>query len=83
MLIKVLFFARSREVCGVSEVHVELPDGSSTHDLLASLTRTYAGLDSVMRSCVFALNQDYVPAGEGVALKEGDEVAVIPPLSGG
>ena len=41
----------------------------------------HPALDSVLRSAVLAVNQEYVT--ENVALRDGDEVAVIPPISGG
>lgn len=81
--IKVLFFARSREVTGVSEESFGLSEPADSRALLAALLAKYPQLESVMKTCVLALNQEYVGAGEVVPLSESDEVAVIPPLSGG
>jgi molybdopterin converting factor subunit 1 len=83
MRVSVLYFARSREVTGQSEESLELPAGATTRQLAARLTERHPGLASVLRACVFAVNQEYVRLEDGVELKEGDEVAVIPPLSGG
>jgi molybdopterin converting factor subunit 1 len=82
MRVRVLFFARAREVAGLSAAELHLDAGASTENLLQLLTAQYPGLDSVLRSCVLALNQEYLQGGPQ-ALKDGDEVAVIPPLSGG
>mmetsp|Transcript_4616 Transcript_4616/g.9986 ORF Transcript_4616/g.9986 Transcript_4616/m.9986 type:complete len:84 (+) Transcript_4616:119-370(+) len=83
MRIKLLFFAKSREVVGKSEEDINVEEGATTVELRAKLIAKYPGLESVMKTCVFALNQEYVPQSEAAPLKEGDEVAVIPPLSGG
>lgn len=83
MKVRVLFFAASREAAGKSEEEVELAEGATTSTLLQHLVRAYPSLDSVMRSCVFAVNQAYAPPSEDLPLKQGDEVAIIPPLSGG
>ncbi len=83
MRIKVLFFAKSREVAGVSEQWFELPSGADTEALLTSLLASFPALESVMKTCVFALNQEYVRPQDKESLKDGDEVAIIPPLSGG
>lgn len=83
MKVKVLFFAASREAAGKSEETVELNDGATTKTLLEHLVQSYPGLSSVMRSCVFAVNQEYVPQSQALALQQNDEVAIIPPLSGG
>jgi molybdopterin synthase catalytic subunit len=83
--VKVLYFARSRDVTGVGEEEVALPAGSraDTGALLAALLARHPGLASVMHTCVLALNQEYLGAGEDAPLADGDEVAIIPPLSGG
>lgn len=83
MKVTVLYFAISRETVGKSQEDIEVADGSTTQDLLQQLLTTYPGLESVMRSCVFAVNQEYVAPSHSLALKDGDEVAIIPPLSGG
>jgi molybdopterin converting factor subunit 1 len=83
MKVKVLFFAASREAAGKSEESVELDDGATTKTLLEHLVHSYPGLSSVMQSCVFAVNQEYVPQSQALALQHNDEVAIIPPLSGG
>jgi molybdopterin synthase catalytic subunit len=83
MRVRVLYFARSREVAGGAEEALDLPPGATTASLLADLSSRHAGLASVLASCVLAVNHEYVEAGEAVALKDGDEIAIIPPLSGG
>ncbi len=79
-----LYFARSREVAGTAEEVVEL-EGSqaTTAGLVAHLVAQRPALAGVLRTSVLALNQEYVETAEAVLLKAGDEVAVIPPLSGG
>jgi molybdopterin synthase catalytic subunit len=82
--VRVLFFAKSREVSGVSQQDVELPVGAAdTATLLETLVQAHPGLASVLKSCVLAVNQEYVEQQEVQPLRHGDEVAVIPPLSGG
>lgn len=83
MKVNVLYFAVSREVVGKSQEELELTDGSSTDGLLKQLVEMYPGLQSVLKACVLAVNQEYVPPSQDLALKDGDEVAIIPPLSGG
>lgn len=82
--VRILYFAKAREVAETSEESVPLqPETATTTGLLARLVALHPGLRSVLESCVLALNQEYVSQGEVVQLKDGDEVAVIPPLSGG
>lgn len=81
--VRVLYFARSREVAGTSEQVFELGEGSNTEALLQAIVLAHPALESVMKTCVFALNQEYVKPNEKAQLTDGDEVAIIPPLSGG
>lgn len=87
MRIKVLFFAASREVAGTSETQLELQDMDGTQpntaSLLQALHAQYPGMEAIMKTCVLAVNMEYLAPDEILPLKEGDEVAVIPPLSGG
>jgi len=83
MKVKVMFFAKSREVAGCSECVVEMEDGAQTRDLLMKLYAQYPALETVMKSCVLAVNQEYIQLDQQLPLKETDEVAIIPPLSGG
>jgi molybdopterin synthase catalytic subunit len=80
MRISVRLFAGLRERAGAEHVDVELPDGASVGDLLAAMAGTPVG---ALRpgQCVVAINREYARAGELVG--EGDEVALIPPVSGG
>mmetsp|Transcript_33416 Transcript_33416/g.59799 ORF Transcript_33416/g.59799 Transcript_33416/m.59799 type:complete len:89 (+) Transcript_33416:191-457(+) len=80
---KVLFFARSREIAGCPEVTAELPAGSTIAALRAWLLERYPELASIQESTVFALNHEYLEQGSDVGLSDGDEVALIPPISGG
>ena len=76
MEVKVRLFAMLRERAGAREVSLELPDGASVRDALDRLGDLAEGLPLVM-----AVNRDYAP--EDQVLGPGDELALIPPVSGG
>ena len=76
MEITVRLFAMLRERAGAREVTLELPDGARVSDALAELGSIAQGLPLVM-----AVNREY--ADEDQVLDPGDELALIPPVSGG
>ena len=76
MIVRVRLFAILRERAGRPEIELELPDGSRVADALAALDGLADGL-----SLVLAVNREYAPAGR--ELHGGDELALIPPVSGG
>jgi MoaE-MoaD fusion protein len=76
MEVTVRLFAMLRERAGAREVRLELPDGASVRDALDSLGELADGLPLVM-----AVNREYAP--EDRVLDPGDELALIPPVSGG
>ncbi len=76
MLITVRLFAMLRERAGAGEIELDLPDGARVSDALESLGDLAAGLPLVM-----AVNREYAPADQ--VLDPGDELALIPPVSGG
>lgn len=76
MQVRVRLFAVLRERAGVDELKLELPEGALVSDALAQVGSLTDGVPVVM-----AVNQEYADVGE--ALHAGDEVALIPPVSGG
>jgi molybdopterin converting factor subunit 1 len=76
MEVRVRLFAALRERHGAPEVVLELPDGALVGDALDRLSGVTDGVRAVI-----AVNREY--AERGAILREGDEVALIPPVSGG
>ncbi|HEY6779651.1 MAG TPA: molybdenum cofactor biosynthesis protein MoaE [Thermoleophilaceae bacterium] len=76
MEITVRLFAMLRERAGAQQVTLELPEGARVRDALDSLADLAAGLPLVL-----AVNREY--AAEDRVLDPGDELALIPPVSGG
>src|SRR5918996_6557255 len=74
MLVSVRLFAGLRERAGSAHLDIELPDDATVADLLAAL-------ELAPRSCVAAINREYADAAARIA--PGDEVALVPPVSGG
>src|SRR5215218_1658657 len=74
MLVSVRLFAGLRERAGAARVEVELPEQATVGDLLAAM-------ELAPRSCVAAINREYADAAAPIA--PGDEVALVPPVSGG
>jgi molybdopterin synthase sulfur carrier subunit len=81
MHVRVRFFASLRERLGRSDLLCELPGGTTVADLWQSLCTKYDGLTVMSASVSFAVNQAYVASDH--RLSDGDEVACIPPVSGG
>jgi molybdopterin converting factor subunit 1 len=79
MSVVVLLFAGLKERIGQRELRVDLDGGASVSALLAQLARRHPILDSY--PFAVAVNGHY--ANRDATLAEGDEVALIPPVSGG
>lgn len=76
MKVSVRLFAQLRERAGVRALELELPDGAVVADALAAVEELAAGLPVVL-----AVNREYAP--HDAELHAGDEIALIPPVSGG
>lgn len=74
-------FAIQRELVGEREVTLELPAGATVDDAWSELAARYPAIAPGRASLRFARNGEYADPGE--PLKDGDEVAFIPPVSGG
>lgn len=81
MRVTVKFFAILRERAGTTGGVKEIQEGSTVKELWESLQRDYPNLARVEARLLYAVNQNYVPAGH--VLTEGDEVVFVPPVSGG
>jgi len=81
MQIRVLFFGRLKEIVGRSEDRAELPDGARLEELFANYGARYPELAGFRGSVVASINQVF--ADWRSPLAAGDEVAFLPPVSGG
>lgn len=79
--IRVLFFSTARERAGLAEEEFELPVSATVADALAELTARRPGLGPLAPSLLVAINEEWAP--RSAALRHGDTLAVMPPVSGG
>jgi molybdopterin converting factor subunit 1 len=77
----VRLFARLSELAGTRVAEVEVGEGLAVEDVYRALCVEYPSLSGLNGSVRYAVNGEYVEPGHPVG--EGDEVALIPPVSGG
>lgn len=81
MRVSVKLFAAARELAGASEAVVEAPAGATAGDVRRSLAEQRPELAPLVARSLLAVNAEY--AADATPLDAGDEVALIPPVSGG
>lgn len=81
MKISVLFFGVLKDLIGRSTEKIDLPDGAPVRELLLYYAQRTPRFEAMMPSVAIAVNQEY--SGVERALHEGDEVGLLPPVSGG
>jgi MoaE-MoaD fusion protein len=81
MRVRVLFFGMLKDLVGKSSDSLEIPDGASVRDVLVQLEVQIPRLKELLSSLALAVNQQY--AGPETKLNPEDEVALLPPVSGG
>jgi MoaE-MoaD fusion protein len=81
MQVRVLFFGRLKEIVGRAEDKAELSEGARVEDLFAQYGNQFPELASFRASVAAAVNQEY--AEWSAPLHNNDEVAFLPPVSGG
>jgi MoaE-MoaD fusion protein len=77
----VLVFGVLKELIPEPSASLELPEGASVRQMLDHYSKVFAVRETLWRSLAVAVNREYVSAEH--MLKEGDEVALLPPVSGG
>ena len=81
MRVRVLFFGILKDLAGKSEDSIDLQDGASVRDVLAHYGSRIPHFSESLNSLAVAVNQQY--AGPDTVLTPSDEVALLPPVSGG
>ena len=81
MTVVVKFFALSRQVTGKQEVEIRLPKDATAALLMEALKKRFPKFEALFGSVKVAVNWDYVDP--ETVLRDGDEVAIIPPVAGG
>jgi len=79
--VRLLYFAVLRDIAGKGEEVIELPEGTRAADVWSGLRAKHRELSRYERPPLTAVNENYVPADQ--LLRDGDEVAFIPPVAGG
>lgn len=80
MKIRVLTFGIARDIAEADNLEIELPNGATAATLQSHLHELYPGFKR-LKSLQIAINAEY--AAPDVLLQENDEIAIIPPVSGG
>ena len=81
MRVTIKLFAVLRDRAGVPELVLDLPAGATAGAAGAAVAERYPVLREHLNRVAYAVNRAYAPA--GTALGDGDELALIPPVSGG
>ena len=81
MKINVKCFAKVREILGRADIELDIPAFAIVEDALGNLGLEESNLKDIKVSAMFAVNHKYVQLSH--PLQDGDELAIIPPVSGG
>jgi len=81
MQVSVTFYSYFKDLTGCAGALEELPEGGTLADLYRQLIRRFPKLAAMEKSTLIAVGIDYQP--RDYVLKEGDEVALFPPVQGG
>src|SRR3954451_20621264 len=81
MHVHIFPFGMLKDWMGSSGSTVELQEGATVADLLGHLAGKHSGPNQTLRGIAVSVNAEYAPAAH--VLRDGDEVGLLPPVSGG
>ena len=81
MMLRVRMFARARDLAGTDLAEVEIADGATVGELRIALARRYPRLAGLLERSALAVNAEFAEAQQ--TLSASDEIALLPPVSGG
>jgi molybdopterin synthase catalytic subunit len=81
MRVKVLLFGQLKDITGRHEDSLEVPSGATLSAVMTHYTNLYPKMQGLSASIACSINQEYAQGSS--VLKEGDEVGLLPPVSGG
>lgn len=81
MHVTIRLFAKLKEIAGASVLALDLPPGTTAAHALSAVFDEAPHIAALRDSLLFAINRTYVAA--DTCLRDGDELAFIPPVSGG
>lgn len=81
ILLHVLFFANLREQIGLNSIVWEVSSSSSVRDIISKISKEFNVSEVVISKYLYAINNEYVDL--DTKFKNQDELAIIPPVSGG
>lgn len=80
MTIKIRAFGIAKDILSATSLSYDIPEGCTIHELKSRLLQDFPDFER-LRSLAFAINESYV--GDTDEIRQGDEVVLIPPVSGG
>ena len=81
MKIELLLFAMAKDLFGQPKIFVEMPERATVVDLKTELVKRQPDAAALIGRCAFSVDQQY--ASDSTELRPGQEIAMIPPVSGG
>ena len=79
--VNILYFAGAKDATGVRMESIELPKNASVKDLLSNISIIHPKIRGMLN--IIQISVNYKVVDKATTLYDGDEVAVLPPISGG